>query len=354
MDLFKASSYSFHLPEELIAAEPLANRSDARLLVVRKKSKTIEHRWVRDLPEILNSNYVMVANNTKVFKARLLGLREGTGGKVEFFILKQLKPLVWQGLMRAGAKVTPGFKVEFEENGKKIRAEVLEINETPAGTLYTAQFSDDPIQAGFGEVPLPPYIQAKKPKLDSDELEKYNTVFAKASGSVAAPTAGRHFTPELIARLKEKGVSWEEITLHVGLGTFKPVTAKDVRDHLMHEEWSEVLPEVAERLNAARQIGKKILSIGTTSTRTLEGRGLGDQIEAGEKPIDLFIHPGSEHQWKFVDAILTNFHLPESTLLMMIASFLGSLPWLLEIYEIAIKEKYRFYSYGDAMLILPE
>ena len=357
MDLFKTSSYSFLLPEELIATEPLAARAASRLLVVRKESRTFEHLMIKDLPNLLSSNYSIVANNTQVFKARLLGNRLGTGGKVEFFLLKNLGENLWQGLMKTGARVYSGFQFEVQgKNGESTVGEVLTREESTAGAIYTAKFSKDPLDCGVGEVPLPPYIMAKRDALADDELEKYNTAYASRIGSVAAPTAGRHFTPELIERLKQKGIDWTEITLHVGMGTFKPVGVPDIRNHEMHAEWTELSVEVANRLNLAKESGKRILSIGTTTTRTLEGRAIqtpkGFRLEAGDRDVNLFIHPANYGHFRFVDSILTNFHLPESTLFMMMAAFLGDLAFLHEIYQAAIKEKYRFYSYGDAMLIL--
>ncbi len=240
MDLYQTQSYHFHLPEELIAAYPLAERSDSRLLVVHRQSGLIEHRMLRELPELLPPHTVIVANNTKVFPARLKGMREGTSGKVEFFMLKKIEDKVWQGLMKATAKVQAGFRFRIEKDEKIITAEVIKRDQTTAGVFLTARFSEDPVDAGFGEVPLPPYIVAKRGEAKESELDTYNTVFAKESGSVAAPTAGRHFTPELIAQLQARGMSWNEITLHVGLGTFKPVTTQDIREHQMHEESSFV------------------------------------------------------------------------------------------------------------------
>lgn len=357
MNLHQTKSYHFKLPEELIAAYPLSERSASKLLVVHKSSGRVEHRHLYELPQILKPGTLIIANNTAVFPARLKGTRTGSLGKVEFFLLKKIETSLWQGLMKAAARVQPGFKFQIEKDGKIITAEVVERNQTTAGVFLTARFSEDPVDAGFGEVPLPPYIVAKRGEANASELANYNTVFAKELGSVAAPTAGRHFTRELIAELVACGMSWAEITLHVGLGTFKPVTTEDLRDHQMHEETSFISAEVAKLILDAKKDHRPVLSVGTTSTRTLEGRAQyseqGLRLTPGETDIDLFIHPESKHDWKIVDALLTNFHLPESTLLMMVASFLGSLPRLIEIYEEAVAKKYRFYSYGDAMLILP-
>ncbi len=362
MDIFDTSSYNFDLPDSLIADTPLKSRDQSRLLVVNRLSRTIEHRNVFELPEILSPDFVVVANNTRVFKARLLGEREGTGGKVEFFLLSQKGVLEWKGMMKAGAKVTPGFSFRIPTpSGVSIRGEVVSREESPGGALFHARFSHDPVLLDAGEVPLPPYIVQQREARgrstgETDELSLYNTVFSKESGSVAAPTAGRHFTLELIESMKKRGIPWEEITLHVGIGTFKPVNAADVRHHTMHEEATGLSDGVAARLNAYKTEGRKILAVGTTTARTLEGRALLSAnpmvLEPGRKEVNLYIHPGSGHEWKWVDALMTNFHLPGSTLLMMIASKIGDLGFTLEIYRKAIEEKYRFYSYGDAMIIL--
>ncbi len=360
---FNRSQYFFDLPDALIAATPLAERDQARLMVVDRANRSVKHLRVSDLPQILNSDYVLVANNTRVFKARLLGERLKTGGRVEFFLLRPVvnqdsEKHLWQGLMKTGARVEAGFQFQVPTAEGHLFAEVVERSETSAGAIFTAKFSSDPLTSGAGEVPLPPYITAKrlqagKPAESENELEIYNTVFAKQVGSVAAPTAGRHFTQDLLAKLKAKGISWNELTLHVGMGTFKPVMADDIREHQMHAEPVTISAEVAKNLNEAKRSGKKILAVGTTTTRALEGAVKENEIPATTLDVNLFIHPGSKHKWSVVDAMLTNFHLPESTLLMMVASFLGDdLEWTLSLYQEAIREGYRFYSYGDAMLIL--
>lgn len=356
--MFETKKYFYSLPEELIASEPLAERDASRLLIVHRTARRIEHKKFKDLPECLDPNYRLVANNTKVFRARLIGKRKDTDGKIEFFMLERLGPKTWKGLMRSAARVTPGFEfVLGESTGRRVNARVIAREENPAGVLLTAEFSDDPAQLELGEVPLPPYIVSRmNPGLDHRaEIQRYNTAFAKIEGSVAAPTAGRHFTEAMISALRARGIPWDELTLHVGLGTFKPVTVSDVREHEMHAEEVQITEALANDLNAWKRDGKKILAIGTTSTRALEGRvdPVTHQLIAGNGRVRLFIHPGSHHRWRFVDAMLTNFHLPESTLLMMVADFVGDLEWVHAIYQEAIRERYRFYSYGDAMLILP-
>jgi S-adenosylmethionine:tRNA ribosyltransferase-isomerase len=357
MDLFDVRNYQYSLPEELIAAEPLEQRDRSRLLVVNRNSRTWEHRVFNEIPEILDPGTVIVANNTRVIRARLLGEREETGGKVEFFMLRRIEVACWAGLMKTGARVVPGFRFRIpDREGGWVRAEVIRREESPAGVILTARFSRDPVEADIGEVPLPPYIVAKRKDWGPEELDTYNTVFGSETGSVAAPTAGRHFTPDLITRLRSRGLDWQELTLHVGIGTFKPVSVADVRDHVMHAEPVEITPTVADSLNAAKSAGKKILAVGTTTTRALEGRsapGAGRfEVAHGVSDVNLFIHPGAGYEWKFTDAMITNFHLPGSTLIMMVASFIGDLGFTLRIYEEAVRERYRFYSYGDAMLIL--
>jgi S-adenosylmethionine:tRNA ribosyltransferase-isomerase len=259
--------------------------------------------------------------------------------------------------MKTGARVLPGFRFRIPDpEGLWVEAEVLEREESPAGVVLTARFSRDPVEAGLGEVPLPPYITSKRGEARRDELQVYNTVFGTREGSVAAPTAGRHFTPELIASLKSRGMEWHELTLHVGLGTFKPVSVEDIREHVMHAEPVEIPESVAFALNEVKRQKRTVLAIGTTSTRSLEGMSTvgatGPELMSGTSDVDLYIHPGSDHVWKFTDAMVTNFHLPESTLLMMIASFIGDLGFTLHAYDEAVRGRYRFYSYGDAMLIL--
>jgi S-adenosylmethionine:tRNA ribosyltransferase-isomerase len=265
--------------------------------------------------------------------------------------------------MKAGSRIQPGFrfKVPTLEQGF-MAAEVVSRRDDPGGALFTARFEGDPVLETVGEVPLPPYIVEKRRAggLDSrsaeEELSLYNTVYSKKDGSVAAPTAGRHFTPELIERLKRGGTGWCEITLHVGIGTFKPVSVPEVTDHRMHPETTEISEDASRELKEALRNGRRILAIGTTTARTLEARARvtpdGLEFDPGKQEVNLFIHPGLEYEWKSVDAILTNFHLPESTLLMMIASRIGDLGFTLDAYREAVRQGYRFYSYGDAMLVL--
>ncbi len=398
---FLLSSYHFDLPEDRIAHEALAQRDQARLLVVRTKatakapghrstngieSYVLEHKKVADLPELLPAGAMLVVNNTEVIRARLLGhriLKDGTiGGKVEFFLIKKVSDTehIWQGMMKSSAHIEPGFEfvIEGAVPEQSLKGVVLKRDEQlHQGVLYHARFDHDPTALNLGEVPLPPYIVARRkavapPIAAENEWKTYNTVYSKVPGSVAAPTAGRHFTSDLIQRLKKHQITWCEVTLHVGIGTFRPVQCPDIRDHVMHPETAIVSPEVAAQINEALQAGRPVIAVGTTSARTLEGMAIGPSSEvqgarwngsvkvaAGERDLDLFIYPhGDEgkggHHWKVVQGLLTNFHLPESSLLMMVSSFIGSREIALKIYEEAIRLQYRFYSYGDAMLILPE
>jgi S-adenosylmethionine:tRNA ribosyltransferase-isomerase len=276
--------------------------------------------------------------------------------------------------MKSSARIDAGFEfmIHSPRAGEPhVGAMVLDRRETNAGTIFTARCECDPVEHELGETPLPPYIAAARTGTKSrlrpqsfagaGELAQYNTTYAKELGSVAAPTAGRHFTPELIARLRARGIEWAEITLHVGMGTFKPVQVDDIREHTMHPELATITPEVAAQINRARASGRKILAVGTTTVRTLEGfygattegvpRGATGAVISGTQDVNLFIYPGSGHQWHVVDQLLTNFHLPESTLLMMICDFVGDREAVLHAYQVAIENHYRFYSYGDAMLI---
>ncbi len=353
-------SYDYDLPERLIAQKPAEPRDSSRLLVIHRAEKRWEHRRFTDLPEYLDSNDVMVANNTRVMKARLLGhrLREEktgsdtrwvAGGKVEFVMLEELEPLTWEGLFHASAKYVRGLRFEIPtSDGRGLRGELVRGSaESPSGTVV-ARFDRDPIESGAGELPLPHYIQREKPE-QGDE-QNYQTLYARHFGSAAAPTAGLHFTDRVMSRLHERGVGWEELTLHVGLGTFRPVKDPDITKHVMHEERYEISPEAASHITEAKRAGKRVLAVGTTSVRTLESAWQGDHLKSGSARTSIFIRPGV-YQWKVVDRLLTNFHLPKSTLLMLVSSFAGR-ELVLDAYRDAVKQEYRFFSYGDAMLIL--
>jgi len=356
-NLIDLSSYHFDLPESLIAQDPVFPRDASRLLVLHRQEQRWEHRMFVDLPDYLNSDDMIVANNTKVLKARLLGHRirqengrQVRGGKVEFVMLEELSPCIWEGLFHASARYVAGLEFEVSTpSGHPLRGRLVRGSaESPSGNVVV-QFDRDPVEAGAGELPLPHYIQRSAL---SDDEQKYQTVFSKKLGSAAAPTAGLHFTHDVIEQVRKKKVIWNEITLHVGLGTFRPVKEKDIRKHVMHEERYEISPSVGEEVTAWKRDGKRVLAIGTTSVRTLESAW--DQqkaeLQSGMGRTSIFIYPG-HHQFQVVDCLLTNFHLPCSTLLMLVSAFAGR-DFVLAAYEEAVKEKYRFFSYGDAMLIL--
>lgn len=371
---FTLSDFQFQLPEELIAQAPVSPRDSSRLMVLNRADQTLSHRRFTDLPEYFAEQDIFVANNTKVMKARLLGnrLRNAAsqsspealekGGKLEFVLLEEKAPCVWEGLMHASAKYVVGLKMAFPTpDGGELLGEVTRgVADSPSGTVEVT-FDRDPLSSGAGELPLPHYIDRATEGTDD---EAYQTVYASQLGSAAAPTAGLHFTDRVLAKLRERGARWEEITLHVGLGTFRPVKTDDLSAHVMHEESYEISNEVAHRLNEARRLGKRITAVGTTSVRTLEGavrahpqgEGLTPILPAGRGRTSLFIRPssgrsGSGFEFVMVDRLLTNFHLPGSTLLMLVSAFAGR-DFALRAYEEAIREKYRFFSYGDAMLIL--
>jgi S-adenosylmethionine:tRNA ribosyltransferase-isomerase len=369
--LHALASYDFELPEELIAQSPAKPRDSSRLLVLHREDGRIEHRRFTDLPGYLARGDLIVANNTRVLKARLLGRRildDGKpGGKVEILLLEELSPRRWEGLFHASAKYVPGLRFEIPTpDGRGLRGVLVRgVAGSPQGTVE-AEFDRDPLEADAGQLPLPHYIKrgmtwggpvggepgssaALGPTAEDDSA--YQTVYAREAGSAAAPTAGLHFTDRVMSELKGRGVSWAEVTLHVGLGTFRPVKDADVRLHQMHEERFFVPDEVASAVTAARAGGGKILAVGTTTVRTLESAAAeSGSVRPGRGRTSLFIRPGA-HEFRAVDRMLTNFHLPRSTLLMMISAFAGR-ELVMEAYRQAVRERYRFFSYGDAMLIL--
>jgi S-adenosylmethionine:tRNA ribosyltransferase-isomerase len=357
-DLNSLEAYRYELPERLIAQTPVEPRDSCRLLVVDRARRSFEHRLFTDLPEYLDARDVAVANNTKVMPARLVGhrLRESTGGKgqsqpagrVEFVLLEEREPLVWEGLFHASAKYLPGLRFEFTTpDGRGLRGElVIGSKDMPQGTVV-ARFDRDPIESGAGELPLPHYIGRAT---ETEDDSRYQTIYARHFGSAAAPTAGLHFTDRVRARLRERGVGWEELTLHVGLGTFRPVKTEDISLHSMHDERYDVPAGSADAITKAKQDGKRILAVGTTSVRTLESAWDGKALRAGAGRTSIFIRPGA-YEFKVVDRLLTNFHLPGSTLLMLVSAF-AERDLILAAYEEAVKLEYRFFSYGDAMLVI--
>ena len=338
-------SYNYDLPEELIAQDPLSDRTASRLLVLDKKTGGISHRFFRDITEFFKPGDCLVINDTKVIPARLMGTKKDTGGAVEILLLKRLKDKKdeWEALAGPGKKARPGDVIVFG-NGE-LECEILEIVEDGNRMIkfsYEGIFEE--ILDKLGSMPLPPYI-----KNQLKEKDRYQTVYAKNEGSAAAPTAGLHFTGELLKKIEEKGVSIARITLHVGLGTFRPVKVENIKEHKMHSEHFVITPEAADMINKTKDSGGRIISVGTTSTRTLESAADDSgHIKPVTSDTSIFIYPG--YGFKVVDALITNFHLPESTLIMLVSAFAGR-EKVLNAYKENVKEKYRFFSFGDAMFI---
>lgn len=340
----KTSDFYFDLPEELIAQEPLADRSASRLLVVDKNTGKWEHKHFREIKEYLREGDCLVINDTRVLPARLYGERVGTGASMEILLLTRKELDTWEVLVRPGKKAKPGDKISFG-NGKLI-AEVLKVIEDGNRIIrFTYEGVFEAILDELGEMPLPPYITHHL-----EDKERYQTVYAKHEGSAAAPTAGLHFTPELLKEIKQMGVKIAHVTLHVGLGTFRPVKAEDILEHEMHSEYYVVEQDQADLINETKKNGGRIFSVGTTSTRTLES--VADEngmIQAKSGWTQIFIYPG--YQFKAIDCLITNFHLPESTLIMLVSALVGK-DLTMAAYAEAVKEKYRFFSFGDACLFL--
>jgi S-adenosylmethionine:tRNA ribosyltransferase-isomerase len=336
----KTSDFDYHLPPELIAQDPLPNRTDARLMVLNRKTQTIRHQHIRDLPQLLTGNDVLVFNQTKVFPARIHGTVSDK--KAEILLHRNLTDNEWECLVKPGKRFPLGAVFI---NGP-IQGEVTDINDDGSRQIQFNLNENELHQLleEYGETPLPPYI-----KHSQAPAERYQTVYATEKGSVAAPTAGLHFTQELLQTLKKNGVDEQFVTLHVGRGTFEPVKVEDLSQHVMHREYYEVSPTAAKALNEAKQAGKRVIAVGTTSTRTLEAAAETGKIEAKKSHTELFITPG--YEFKAIDGLLTNFHLPKSTLLMLISALAGK-AFIEQAYKEAVAKKYRFFSYGDAMLIL--
>lgn len=335
--------FYYDLPPELIAQTPLTDRTASRLLVVNKKTGKLAHKHFYDIVDYLNSGDCLVMNNTRVIPARLYGSKEKSGGKIEFLLLKRIGIDTWEVILKPGKKAKPGSRFEF--GGGLLHAEVLSVAEDGKRIV---KFEYDGIWEELldklGEMPLPPYIKEKL-----TDKERYQTVYSKIEGSAAAPTAGLHFTKELLEKIKAKGVKLAYLTLHVGLGTFRPVSAERIEDHIMHTEYYEISAETAEIINSCRKNGGRIIAVGTTSVRTLEtvAEDTG-KIKAASGETNIFIYPG--YKFKIVDCIITNFHLPESTLMMLVSAFAGK-ENIFNAYETAVNEKYRFFSFGDAMYL---
>lgn len=341
------SDFDYQLPEELIAQQPSEQRDGCRLLVVHRDTGVIEHRRFSDILEYLNPGDCLVLNDSKVIPARLFGTKEGTGAHIEFLLSKKVKDNEWETLVRPGKRLRPGDFVSFGEQGE-LRAEILSNGEDGTRIVrFTCEGEFMDVLEKLGSMPLPPYIERESEEGDKD---RYQTVYAKNEGSVAAPTAGLHFTPELLEAAKAKGVNVAFLTLHVGIGTFRPVKVENLEEHHMHIEEYTVTPECAALMNETKARGGRIISVGTTACRTMESAtGEDGIIKAGSSNTGIFIYPG--YKFKMLDCLITNFHLPKSTLLMLVSA-LYNREDMLKVYETAVKEKYHFFSYGDAMIIL--
>ncbi len=340
----KKSDFYFELPPELIAQDPLEDRSSSRLLVLDKETGEVSHHVFTDILDYLNPGDCLVLNNTKVIPARLLGVKEETGAHVEVLLLKRREGNVWETLVKPGRKCRPGTRLVFGEG--LLLAEVLDtVEEGNRLIRFFYQGIWEEVLDRLGEMPLPPYITHRL-----QDRNRYQTVYARYEGSAAAPTAGLHFTKELLDRIEEKGVQTAYVTLHVGLGTFRPVKEENILDHHMHSEYYQVSKEAADKINAARQGGGRVICVGTTSCRTVESAAdANGMVQPGSGSTEIFIYPG--YRFKVLDALITNFHLPESTLVMLVSALAGR-EHVLNAYEDAIREKYRFFSFGDACLII--
>ncbi|MGO5066045.1 tRNA preQ1(34) S-adenosylmethionine ribosyltransferase-isomerase QueA [Clostridium sporogenes] len=339
----KVKDFDFYLPEELIAQHPMEKRDEARLLVLNKETGEIEHKIFKNILDYLKPNDCLVLNDTRVLPARLIGAKEETGGKMEFLLLKRKEKDVWETLVKPGKRAQIGTKFIFG-NGE-LKAEVIGMGEEGSRIVkfyYEGIFEE--ILDQLGQMPLPPYIKEKL-----DDREMYQTVYSKEQGSAAAPTAGLHFTEELLEKIKEKGVKLAFLTLHVGLGTFRPVKVEDIQDHVMHSEYYKMDLKTAEIINTTKENGGRVIAVGTTSCRTLETIG-DEQGKVREQSgwTDIFVYPG--YKYKVVDALITNFHLPQSTLLMLVSALAGR-DKIMNAYNTAVKKEYRFFSFGDAMFI---
>ena len=340
----KVTEFDYELPEELIAQIPIKKRDESRLMVLNRKEQTIEHRIFKDIIDYLKPGDVLVRNNTKVIPARLYGRKE-TGAKVEFLLLNNIEGDIWESIVRPGNKLHVGAKVIFGDG--ILQAKILEV--MPGGTRkvefkYDGIFNE--ILDKIGLMPLPPYIHESL-----KEKDRYQTVYAKYDGSAAAPTAGLHFTPELLEKIQEKGVEIANVTLHVGIGTFRPVKEDTVEAHKMHSEHFYIKQEDVDKINKAKKEGRRVIAVGTTSCRVLESiadekTGIVKQIE---DDTEIFIYPG--YKFKCIDGLITNFHLPQSTLLMLVSALAGK-DYIMKAYKEAVKERYRFFSFGDAMFII--
>ena len=340
----KRQDFYYELPQELIAQDPLEDRASSRLLGLDKKTGDIQHHIFREIVNYLNPGDCLVINDTKVIPARLIGAKEETGAKIEVLLLKRGQNDVWETLVKPGRKAKPGTRISFGDG--LLKGEVIDVVDEGNRLIrfeYEGIFEE--ILDRLGQMPLPPYITHQL-----RDKDRYNTVYAAHSGSAAAPTAGLHFTPELLEEIGRKGVDIARVTLHVGLGTFRPVKVEEVENHHMHSEFYKIEEEAAEKINRAKEQGGRVICVGTTSCRTVESAADEEgRLKACSGWTEIFIYPG--YQFKVLDGLITNFHLPESTLIMLVSALAGR-EHVLDAYEEAVKERYRFFSFGDAMLVI--
>ena len=340
----KRQDFYFELPEELIAQDPLEDRSGSRLLVVDKETGEVSHHIFKEIIDYLEPGDCLVLNDTKVIPARLIGAKEDTGGKIEVLLLKRREDNIWETLVKPGRKAKCGARISFGDG--MLTGEVVGVTEEGNRLIrfeYEGIFEE--ILDRLGQMPLPPYITHQL-----EDRNRYQTVYAKHTGSAAAPTAGLHFTPELLKAIEEKGVDIAEVTLHVGLGTFRPVKTEDILEHHMHSEYYRIEEEAAEKINRAKEKGNRVICVGTTSCRTIESAAdEKGRLRACSGWTDIFIYPG--YRFRVLDCLITNFHLPESTLIMLVSALAGR-EHVLEAYEEAVRNRYRFFSFGDAMLVI--
>lgn len=338
------STYYYDLPQELIAQTPIEPRDHSRLLCYNRKTGKIKHKHFYDIIDFLNPGDVLVVNNTKVLPARLFGFKE-TGAKIEILLQKRIDLKNWEVIARPQKRLKVGTEIIFNKNIKCIVTEMGDYGSCKVKFDYDNSKTFEEHLMEIGTMPLPPYIKTKL-----KNQNRYQTVYAKIEGSSAAPTAGLHFTPELLEKIKAKGVEYLEVLLHVGLGTFRPVTEDNIKDHEMHSEYFELSPTVAEKINKAKEEGRRIIAVGTTSIRVLESAvDENGKLQPQKRETKIFIYP--PYKFKIVDALITNFHLPESTLIMLISAFIGDIDKTLNLYKLAVNEKYRFFSFGDAMFL---
>lgn len=340
----KRQDFYYELPEELIAQDPLADRESSRLLVLDKESGAISHRVFREITEYLHEGDCLVLNDTKVLPARLIGSREGTNGRIEILLLKRRENNIWETLVKPGKKARTGTKIIF--GGGLLTGEVVDIVEEGNRLIqFTYEGIFEEILDRLGQMPLPPYITHRL-----EDKNRYQTVYAAHTGSAAAPTAGLHFTPGLLEKIEDMGVDIAKVTLHVGLGTFRPVKVEEITEHHMHSEFYQIDEEAAAKINRAKENGKRVICVGTTSCRTVEAAAdENGRLKACSGWTQIFIYPG--YRFKVLDCLITNFHLPESTLIMLVSALAGR-EKVLAAYEEAVKERYRFFSFGDAMLVV--